>query len=134
MKLLVDHWRALVAERTRLASRIRWWLHESDPTLRIPSRALRRQCVVAHLSDRLRGVDGVVARLAREQLDRCRELTGQVNALEREIRGLVRGLAPQLLEIRGCGVLSAAMILGARREPRQSAFSVVVSLTSSFER
>lgn len=112
VKLLVDHRRVLVAERTRLASRVRWYLHEIDPSLRIPSRSLRRQCVVRGLSERLQGVEGMVARLAREQLDRCQELTVQINALEREIRTLVRGLAPELLQIPGCGVLSAGMILG----------------------
>ena len=38
---------------------------------------------------------------------RCRELTVQINALERELRTLV-GLAPALLAVPGCGVLGAA--------------------------
>ncbi|GAB6984054.1 hypothetical protein [Nocardioides pyridinolyticus] len=54
----------------------------------------------------------VVARLARGLLERCAELTAQINALEKELRGLVRVLAPSLLEIPGCGVLSAAVIVG----------------------
>jgi transposase len=112
VKLLVDHRRVLVAERTRLASRIRWYLHELDPGLHIPTRGLRRYHVMAELVEHLSGFDGVVARLAREWLARCLELTIQINALEREIRDLVRMLAPELLEIPGCGVLSAAMILG----------------------
>lgn len=112
VKLLVDHRRTLVAERTKLANRIRWHLHELDPALHIPSRGLRRYRVIDRLCGRLRAFDGVVARLARELLARCRELTGQINALEREIGGLVRRLAPALLEIPGCGVLSAAAILG----------------------
>ena len=36
----------------------------------------------------------------------------QINALWRELRELVRRLAPTVLAIPGCGVLSAAMILG----------------------
>lgn len=36
----------------------------------------------------------------------------QINDLERELRDLVRHLAPSLLEIPGCGVLSAAVIVG----------------------
>lgn len=56
--------------------------------------------------------DGVVARIARRLLARCQELTTQINELERELRDLVRLLAPSLLETPGCGVLSAAVIVG----------------------
>lgn len=112
VKLLTDHRRVLVAERTRLASRVRWYLHELDPALKIPSRGLRRAKVVHELLLHLEAFDGVVARLAREWLERCLELTRQITSLERELRELVRALAPELLAIPGCGVLSAAMILG----------------------
>jgi transposase len=64
------------------------------------------------LAERLEGRDGVVARLARQLLRRCRELTAEINALEVELRQLVRRLAPALLQIPGCGVLGAAVILG----------------------
>jgi transposase len=36
----------------------------------------------------------------------------EINALEAELRPLVRRLAPTLLAVPGCGVLGAAMILG----------------------
>jgi transposase len=42
VKLLVDYRRDLVRQRTRVANRLRWHLHELDPTLQIPSRGLRR--------------------------------------------------------------------------------------------
>lgn len=112
VKLLVDHRRVLVAERTRAQNRLRWHLHELDPTLLLPSRGLRRYCVIDELADTLATFDGVVARLARELVARCRQLTEQINALEAELRPLVRRLAPTLLTVPGCGVLSAAMILG----------------------
>jgi transposase len=112
VKLLVDHRRDLIAERTRIQSRLRWHLHELDPSLQVPSRGLRRYCVLDALTERLLAVDGLVARLAREQVTRCRELTVQINNLERELRGLVRRLAPTLLAVPGCGVIGAAMILG----------------------
>ena len=54
----------------------------------------------------------MVARLARELLARCAQLTEQINALESELRKLVTRLAPRLLAVPGCGVLGAAMILG----------------------
>lgn len=112
VKLIVDHRRDLVAERTRTQNRLRWHLHELDPSLHLPSRGLRRYCVIDRLAEQLAAFDGVVARLARELVDRCRHLTQQINALEAELRPLVRRLAPALLALPGCGVLSAAMILG----------------------
>jgi transposase len=112
VKLLSDHRRDLVVQRTRIAAQVRWHLHELDPDLDVPSRGLRRHCVVAELSEALDRFDGVVARLARNLLVRCAELNQEINALETELRGLVRTLAPSLLAIPGCGVLSAAVIIG----------------------
>ena len=43
---------------------------------------------------------------------RCRQLTGETNALERELAVLVADYAPQLLELKGCGVLIAAKLIG----------------------
>ena len=51
-------------------------------------------------------------RVARDELRRIRELTRTVNALERELAALVAGLAPGLLAELGCGVLTAAKLLG----------------------
>jgi transposase len=112
VKLLADHRHDLVVERTKLVNRLRWHLHELDPALSIPSRRLRRYRVIDDLAARLEGIDGIIARIARELLTRCRELTDQINALERELHQRVRVLAPSLLAIPGCGVLSAATILG----------------------
>ena len=66
---------------------------------------LRRDKVIQELAGRLAGVEGTVARLARQLLARCRELTVEINALEAELRPLVRRLAPTLLAVPGCGVL-----------------------------
>jgi transposase len=112
VKLLVDYRRDLVRQRTRVANRLRWHLHELDPSLQIPSPGLRRYKVIDELAARLAGMEGTVARLARQLLARCRELTVEINALEAELRPLVRRLAPTLLAVPGCGVLGAAMILG----------------------
>lgn len=112
VKLLSDHRRDLVVQRTRIAAEVRWHLHELDPDLQVPSRGLRRRRVVSELSAELDRFDGVVARLARRLLERCQELNTQIDMLEKELRGLVRKLAPSLLEVPGCGVLSAAVIVG----------------------
>jgi transposase len=112
LRLLVDHRDDLVAERTRLQNRLRWHLHELFPGLEIRLKGLRAFSTLAALEQRLEGVAGMVAVIARELIARCRDLTVRANELEREIRRLVRQLAPTLLELPGCGVLSAAKIVG----------------------
>jgi len=112
LRLLVDHREDLVRERTRIQSRLRWHLHELFPGLEIPPKALRRQHVLDGLSDRLAGVTGTVADIARELVVRCREDTRRANELEAQIASIVRRLAPSLLALPGCGVLSAAKIVG----------------------
>src|SRR5690606_23692173 len=79
VKLLSDHRHDLVVQRSRIAQQVRWHLHELDPDLLIPSRGLRRQKVVRELLTALEGVEGVVARIARQLLTRCQELTTQIN-------------------------------------------------------
>jgi hypothetical protein len=76
------------------------------------SKGLRSQCVVDELTAALGKYDGVVARLAVSLLVRCRELNEQINALDRELRDLMPWLAPSLLQVPGCGVVSAAVIVG----------------------
>ncbi len=112
LRLLVDHRDDLVKERTKIQSRLRWHLHELFPGLEIAPKALRRYHVMTEVDGRLEGVSGTVAGIARELLVRCRELTVRANELEREITVLVRRLAPSLLSLPGCGVLSAAKIVG----------------------
>lgn len=112
LKLLVDHREDLVRERVRMQARLRWHLHELFPGLVIPSRGLRRQCLIEELLERLVGVQGTVARIARELLVAIADLTGRVNELEREIKALVRRTASSLLALPGCGALSAAKIVG----------------------
>ena len=111
-RLLVEHRSDLVAERTRMQSRLRWHLHELFPGLEIPPKALRRQHVLDELDERLAGVAGPVADIARELVVRCRESTRRANELEAQITGIVRRLAPSLLALPGCGALSAAKIVG----------------------
>jgi transposase len=112
VKLLSDHRHDLVTERTKVCNRLRWHLHELDPEFDVPSRGLRRYCVIDAVAARLEGMPGTVARIARDLIARCRELTERINDLERELRDLVRAQAPSLLAVPGCGVLSAAVILG----------------------
>jgi hypothetical protein len=65
VRLLVDHRDNLVAERTRAINRLRWHLHELDPSWQPPARTLWRPKHLQTIGDRLASVDGIVARLAR---------------------------------------------------------------------
>lgn len=111
-RLLVDHREDLVAERTRMISRLRWHLHELDPDSEPAARTLTHPRNLARLAERLAPLEGTVARIARELTKRCHELTLEINQLEQEIAALVAELAPSLVAICGCGPLTAAKILG----------------------
>jgi len=112
LKLLVDHRDDLVKQRTGDVNRFRWHLHRIDPTIDPGPKSLNRAVKRAELAEFLAGKDGIDARLARELLADIDALTGRINALEREISGLVAVQAPALLELPGCGALSAAKIVG----------------------
>ncbi|MFJ7949465.1 IS110 family transposase [Streptomyces sp. NPDC096354] len=112
VKLRSDHRRTLVRQRTAIANKLRWFLHEIDPELVVPSRGLKRLCVLDTLEADLAVRCGVVAEIALDLVRDCRRLTLRINAMEAQLRQLVRELAPNLLAVPGCGVLSAAMILG----------------------
>jgi transposase len=111
-RLLVDHRDDLVRTRTELECRLRWHLHELMPGEEPAPRSLARSRVLDALERRLDGLPGTVARIARELVLGIRGLTGTINDLEREIAALVRDLAPALLAQPGCGVLTAAKIVG----------------------
>ena len=111
VRLLVDHREDLVGERTRHEQRLRWFLVE----LAIPEpapRSLGRTSVQAGLAEALAGRTEPVARFARDLLARVAELSSAIAHLEREIEALVRSLAPTLLEMAGCGPLTAGKIVG----------------------
>lgn len=112
VRLLVDHRESLVAERTRIICRLRWHLHELDPSWEPNARALDRSSAYDTIEARLADHHGVVARLARTLVGRCRDLTLEIDQLTTEITELVERLAPSLIAIPGCGALTAAKILG----------------------
>jgi transposase len=112
LRLLCDHRADLVGERTRIQQRLRWHLHDLELAFEVPSRALRSACWLRRLEEELAGRSGVQARIAREQTKRCRELNAEIDALEREIAGLTRALAPELLVLPGVGGLTAASLVG----------------------
>lgn len=111
LRLLVDHREDLLGDRTRHQERLRWYLVELGIT-EPPLRSLDRRLVLDRLEAELNGRTEPVARFARDLLARIRELTGAVNALEREIEQLVGRTAPTLLGLVGCGPLTAAKLVG----------------------
>ena len=119
MRLLVDHRDHLVAERTRAINRLRWHLHELDPSWQLPARTLWRPKHLRAILARLAGVDGTVVRLARGLVERCRQLSTKIAAVDKELQILVRPLAPALLAVCGCATITAAKIVGETAEVRR---------------
>jgi transposase len=111
LRLLVDHRDDLVAERTRCINRLRWHLHELDPSWDPPARSLTRLKHLDIVAGRLTDLEGTVARIAAEIVAHIRLLTVRERQLEREIVVLVSGLAPTLLDLVGVGALTAAKIV-----------------------
>jgi transposase len=111
--LLLDHREDLVGERTRIQQRLRWHLHELDPGFELPAGCLDRSCWLGRIARRLaRAEQTVQVRICRELVRRCRELSRRERGLERELGQLVAAEAPKLLELPGCGVLTAAKLIG----------------------
>jgi transposase len=114
LKLLVDRREDLVGERTRMINRLRWHLHEIDPDLAPAPKSLDRIVV----QDRLRAAltplaeQNLVAEIAVEVLADITRVSVQVRRLERRIAALAQQRAPALLELAGCGPLTAAKIVG----------------------
>jgi transposase len=123
VKLLVDHREDLIGMRTAAQNRLRWHLHELDPRIDPKSRGLDRtseldrvqQCL-QQLTD-LPGAAVTVRRVALELVADIQALTVRVNALERELKALVLEQNARLLELPGCGVLTAAKLLGETANP-----------------
>ena len=115
IRLLVGHRADLVADRTRAQNRLRWHLVELCPDLEasLPPRCLDRDVHLDRIARRLRRLPASArTRVARELITHIRQLTRQANALERELRQLVRAHRPVLLAELGCGALTAATLIG----------------------
>ena len=119
LRLLVDHREDLVAERTRCINRLRWHLHELDPTWDPKATSLTSYTGLDVVADRLRSLDGMVARVALEIVEDVRRITVRERALEREITTRIASIAPNLLAIVGVGALTAAKIVAEVADVRR---------------
>lgn len=109
LKLLVDHREDLVDERRRAQQRLRWHLHQLDPAFAVLARRLDRTSRLDRVSRWLaRREQDVRVRIARELVSRCRTLTRSIVELDRELEQRTAQTAPALLELPGCGILTAA--------------------------
>ena len=112
IKLLVDHRDDLVDQRRRTQQRLRWHLHQLDPTFEVPLRMLGRS---SHL-DRVRRwlarrEPELQVRLARELVATIRLLNRAVAELDQELEQRTAEIAPALLELPGCAAVTAAKLL-----------------------
>jgi transposase len=115
IRLLSDHRDQLVGERTRIQNRLRWHLLQLCPELeaQLPRGGLTRRLPQERIAKRLRTFTADArARVAREQLSSIRTLTREINELERELHRLIKSHRPALLAEQGCGVLTAATLIG----------------------
>jgi transposase len=112
LKLLVDHRDAIVDERRRVHQRLRWHLHQLDPTFAVPLRMLARKVHLERVSRWLaRQEQELQVRLARDLVASCRSLDRVIAELDRELERRTAELAPALLELPGCGAITAAKLL-----------------------
>jgi transposase len=112
IKHLLDHREDLVRERTAQIQRLRWHLHDVDSGLEPGLRGLRSQSTRRSLAHRLaRREQTVQVSICRELLGRISEITRRERELQVEISRLVRTYCPRLLELPGCGELTAAKLV-----------------------
>lgn len=112
VKLVVDYRERLIRERTGAQNSLRWRLHELEPGFDPPPGSLDRYRVLDLIEDLLTGHSGLVADLARREVARIRDITREANQLEKYIAVLVANIGPCLLEIEGCGALTAGKLIG----------------------
>ena len=112
VKLLLDHRDDLVRARSQDQCRLRWHLHDLWPGLEIPAGALDRTVWLDRLARRLaRAGQDTRVTIARELVVAIRRRSRRVEELGREIAALVEARAPGLLDLAGCGPLTAARLI-----------------------
>lgn len=112
IKLMVDYRETLVKQRTATENRLRWRLHEIDPEFEVAAGSLDRYTTLERVIETLQGHHSVLAQIARDETDRIRQYTIAANRLERDLATRIKEVVPSLLEIPGCGALTAAKLLG----------------------
>lgn len=110
LKLLVDRREDLVNIRCGMISRILDRIHLLDPAYTKPINWDRR-VVRARVQEKLADYDGLIATLARDELNDISRLTDQILELTAQISHYVADIVPTLLATPGVGPLSAAKLV-----------------------
>jgi transposase len=112
LKLLVDHRDDLVDQRRRTQQRLRWHLHQLDPSYEVPLRRLDRARQLDRVGRWLaRREQELQVRIARELVSIIRTLNRAVSELDQELEARTSEIAPALLELPGCAAVTAAKLL-----------------------
>lgn len=112
LKLLLDHREDLIKARSEDQQRLRWHLHDLWPDFELPTGCLDRIVWLERLSRKLsRAEQSARVRISRELVRAIRDRTKRAAELQREIEAMVKQQAPQLLELQGCGSLTAAKLI-----------------------
>jgi transposase len=126
LKLLVDRRDDLVVQRTAAYQRVLWRVHDLDPH-QAPKQILLIKWRRRELVEWLETQHCLVGKIAADEMDDVETLTVKIDRLTRRISDLVEQVAPDLLELQGCGPLSAAKIIGetggVRRFKSEAAFA-----------
>lgn len=128
IRLLLDHRDDLVAARTADQGRLRWHLHDLQCPVEAPAGGLDREVWTDRLSRWLaRQPQQARVRVARRLLAAIRARTREIRELERELTQLVDAYRPELLQLPGCGPLTAAKLIaetaGAHRYRTDAQFA-----------
>jgi transposase len=115
IRVLCDYRDQLMSERVRLINRLRWHLVRIAPHLeaQLGPEALKGPRIRARLARQLGQLPASTElRVAKAQLRRINEITKEQKELFAELTALIQAHAPQLLEQRSIGTVTAAVIIG----------------------
>lgn len=131
LKLLVDRREDLVGIRRSTINRLLWRIHELDPTQSKPKNWQHKK-TRAVMGTWLTTQTGLVAELARAELNDINRLSDAIDELSHQISTTIAPAAPALLRLPGCGELTAAKIVaevaGVERFKSEDAFARYVGV------
>ena len=119
IRIISDRRDGLVSERTRLVNRLRWRLHELDPT-NVPVRGgfnrkptmIAMTKLFAEWSQSVDPVEACLGTVGTDELQRVSQLNTEIGDLEQQLGELTADQTPGLLTIVGIGPVNAATIVG----------------------
>jgi transposase len=130
IRVLADYRDQIIIERTRMINRLRWHLVTIAPELeaQLGPASLRGPRICARLTRQLARLQpSPQLRVARRLLKRITAIVREERELFAELTRLIDAHTPQLLAQRGCGTVTAAIIIGrtagAKRFPSDGHFA-----------